>query len=46
MVHLVFDEDGNFEAAFADKEVAEAYAAGDLEVLEFESALVYNDREA
>jgi len=50
MVYLVFDADGKFVAAHRNQQKAEDIedmeVGGTGEVIPFESALVYNDREA
>jgi hypothetical protein len=49
MVYVVFDPDGKFAAAFASEEEANHYSGmnGRIDdVVPFEKATVYNDREA
>lgn len=50
MVYLVFDADGKFVAAHRNQQKAEAIDAEELdgvgEVVGFDKATVYNDREA
>lgn len=49
MVYLVFDADGKFVAAHRNQQRAEVIEAEEVggtgEVIGFEQALVYNDRE-
>jgi hypothetical protein len=50
MVYLVFDADGKFVAAHRNQQKAENIEADELngvgEVIAFDKAVVYNDREA
>jgi hypothetical protein len=46
MVYLVFTDTGNFQAAFAHEDDAEDFALPTQEIIPFDKATVYDDREA